>query len=37
MRAFAEAVGAKPVQLPANPANINSPADLAEAEKRRGL
>jgi molybdopterin-guanine dinucleotide biosynthesis protein A len=37
MRAFAGAVGAKPVQLPANPANINSPADLAEAEKRRGL
>ena len=36
MRAFAAAVGARPVQLSADPANINSPADLAEAEKRRG-
>jgi molybdopterin-guanine dinucleotide biosynthesis protein A len=37
MRAFAETIGAKPVQLAADPANINTPADLAEAEKRRGL
>lgn len=37
MRAFAEAVGAMPVQLSANPANINTAADLAEAEQRDGL
>ena len=37
MRAFAEAVGANPVQLATAPANINRPADLAEAERRRGL
>jgi molybdopterin-guanine dinucleotide biosynthesis protein A len=37
MLAFAEMIGARPVKLPRNPANINSPADLAEAEKRRDL
>jgi len=37
MLAFAEAVGARAVKLAADPANINTPADLAEAEKRRGL
>ena len=37
LRAFAEAIGARPVQLSANPANINTPADLAAAEKRHGL
>lgn len=37
MRAFAEAVGAREVQLEAKPANINTPEDLAEAEKRDGL
>ena len=37
MRAFAEAIGARPVQLPSDPANINTPADLAKAEKTRGL
>ena len=37
MRAFAEAVGASAVQLAANPANINTPADLAASEKNRGL
>ena len=35
MRAFAEAVGARAVELSANPANINTPADLTEAEKHR--
>ena len=37
MRAFAEAIGARPVRLPSDPANINTPADLVEAEKKRGL
>lgn len=37
MRAFAEAIGARPVQLATNPANINTPVDLAEAEQRRRL
>jgi molybdopterin-guanine dinucleotide biosynthesis protein A len=37
MLAFAEMIGARPVKLLRNPANINSPADLAEAEKRRDL
>ena len=37
MCAFAEAVGARAVQLAANPANINTPADLAASEKNRGL
>lgn len=37
MIAFAQAVGARAVKLAAKPANINSPADLAEAEKRRDL
>ncbi len=37
MRALAEAVGARAVQFAAGSANINTPADLAELEKRRGL
>ena len=37
MRALAEAIGARPVQLAANPANINTPADLAALEHARGL
>lgn len=37
LRALAERTGARAVQLPCNPANINTPADLAEAEKRHGL
>ncbi len=37
LRALAERTGARAVQLRCNPANINTPADLAEAEKRRGL
>lgn len=37
MIAFAEAIGARAVQLPADPANINTPGDLAAAEKRHGL
>ncbi|WP_309623092.1 molybdenum cofactor guanylyltransferase [Novosphingobium sp.] len=37
MRAFAEAIGARAVQ-PAHPSiNINTPEDLAQAEKHRGL
>jgi len=34
MRGFAEIVRAKPVKLHSNPANINTPADLAAAERR---
>lgn len=37
MRAFAEATGARAVKTAAAPANINTPADLAAAEKRHGL
>jgi molybdopterin-guanine dinucleotide biosynthesis protein A len=37
MRQFAEAIGARAVQSAVKPANINTPADLAELEKRRGL
>jgi molybdopterin-guanine dinucleotide biosynthesis protein A len=37
MLAFAETIGARAVNLAAKPANINTPADLAEAEKRRDL
>ena len=37
MLAFAEAIGARSVKLAAKPANINTPADLAEVEKRRDL
>ena len=37
MRAFAEAIGAKPVKSSAKPANINTPADLKAAEQRDGL
>lgn len=37
MRAFAEAIGAQAVKLAAEPANINTPADFAAAEKQRGL
>ena len=34
MRAFAEALGARPVQFDQKPANINTPADLESAERR---
>ena len=34
MRQFAEAIGARAVKLPREPANINTPADLAAVEKR---
>ncbi len=37
MLAFAEAIGARAVTLPTDPANINTPADLKAAENRRGL
>ncbi|MEN9683976.1 MAG: hypothetical protein RLZZ427_1727 [Pseudomonadota bacterium] len=37
LRALAEQVGARAVQLDRNPDNINTPADLAEAEMRHGL
>ena len=37
MLAFAELLGATAVRLAREPANINTPADLAEAEKRDGL
>ena len=36
LRQFAEAIGARAVQCAAKPANITTPADLAELEKRRG-
>ena len=34
MRAFAQAIGARAVQLASDPANINTPADLAAVEQR---
>jgi molybdenum cofactor guanylyltransferase len=37
MRQFAEAIGARAVQCKVKPANINTPADLAALEQRRGL
>ncbi len=37
MLAFAEAIGATPVKTAAKPANINTPADLAAAEKNDGI
>ncbi len=37
MLAFAEAIGARPVQLAREPANINTPADLAAAERNDDL
>ena len=37
MMRFAGAIGARPVNVGAEPANINTPADLAGAEKRDGL
>ncbi|MCC6924219.1 molybdenum cofactor guanylyltransferase [Novosphingobium sp.] len=37
MRALAEAIGARAVSQPRASININTPADLAEAEKRHGL
>ncbi|MCZ8323734.1 MAG: molybdenum cofactor guanylyltransferase [Sphingomonadaceae bacterium] len=37
MRALAEAINARPVHLPAAPANINTPADLRAAETQHGL
>ena len=36
MRAFAEALEARPVCLDANPANINTPADLAAWHRQHG-
>jgi len=37
MLAFAEAIGATAVKISAKPANINTPADLAAAEKNDGI
>lgn len=37
MLAFAEAIGARAVKLPSDPANINTPADLRAAETRHRL
>jgi molybdopterin-guanine dinucleotide biosynthesis protein A len=37
MLQFAEALGARAVKSAANPANINTPADLAALERSRGL
>jgi molybdopterin-guanine dinucleotide biosynthesis protein A len=37
MLAFAEAVGARGVKTAAEPANINTPADLTAAESRHGI
>jgi len=37
MLAFADAVGATAVKIDAKPANINTPADLAAAEKNHGI
>ena len=37
VRAFAEAIGATAVRLATDPANINTPTDLTEAEKRGGI
>jgi len=37
MRAFAEAIGARAVKAPHPSININTPADLAQAEKHHGL
>jgi molybdopterin-guanine dinucleotide biosynthesis protein A len=37
MRALAEAIGARPVDLPAAPANINTPDDLRAVETHHGL
>ncbi len=37
LKRFVAAIGARPVQSATEPANINTPADLAAAEKRHGL
>ena len=37
MRAFAHMLGARSVRSAHRPANVNTPADLAELEKRHGL
>ena len=37
MRQFADAIGARAVQAPSPSININTPADLAAAEKHHGL
>lgn len=37
MRAFAEEIDARAVQIDDDPANINTPADLARAERRYGF
>ncbi len=34
LRALAERIGAREIALPSDPANINTPADLAELERR---
>jgi len=37
MRQFAQAIGARAVNIAGEPANINTPQDLAQAEKRDGF
>jgi molybdopterin-guanine dinucleotide biosynthesis protein A len=37
MLAFAEAIGARAVKTAAEPANINTPADLKAAEDNHGI
>ncbi|HEU4968946.1 molybdenum cofactor guanylyltransferase [Sphingomonas sp.] len=37
MRAFADRIGARPVKLAAEPANVNAPEDLARLELHHGL
>ncbi len=37
MRGFAERIGARPVNLPIEPVNINTPRDLARLEQHHGL
>ncbi len=37
MKRFAGAIGARPVKYAGKTANVNTPADLAELEKRHGL
>ncbi len=37
LKRFAKAIGAREVNSPVDPANINTPADLAALERRHGL
>nr|WP_232328885.1 molybdenum cofactor guanylyltransferase [Sphingomonas horti] len=37
MHAFAARIGARPVKLPLEPANVNAPEDLARLEQHHGL